>query len=100
VQANEEQSTCMVAPAESSNRSVDEHVREAHEAIRGEHQIAEYVARLEVEEYAMIHAFEPGVLPRLAGLRDECCVGANEERSFEGVIGARTEAVLSGVESG
>jgi hypothetical protein len=90
----------MAAPAQSPDLSIDEHVKRAHVAVRGEHQIAEYVARLEIEECARILASDPGGLPRLATLRDECRVGVGEERSFEGVIRAWTEAVLSGVEGG
>ncbi|HET7271407.1 MAG TPA: hypothetical protein VFI90_10025 [Rubrobacter sp.] len=86
--------------AESADRSVGEHVRRAHDTIRGEHQIAEYVARLKVEECARILASDPHGLPRLAALRDECRVGPGEARSFEGVIRAWTEAVLSGAEGG
>ena len=40
----------MVAPAESSNRSVDEHFREAYETIQEEARIVEHIACLEVEE--------------------------------------------------
>lgn len=94
VQANDERGAVM------EERSVSEHVRRAHETVRGEHQIAEYVARLEVEECARILASDPGSLPRLAALRDECRVGLREERSFEEVIRTWTEAVLSGAEGG
>ena len=51
--------------AESADRSIGEHVRRAHEAIRGEHQLAEYVAGLEIEECARILASDPGGLPAL-----------------------------------
>lgn len=86
--------------ARSADRSIGEHVRRAHEAIRGEHQLSEYVAGLEIEECARILASDPGGLPRLAALRDECRVGAAEKRSFERVIRTWTEAVLSGIEGG
>lgn len=86
--------------AESADRSIGGHVRRAHEAIRGEHQLAEYVAGLEIEECARILASDPDGLPRLAALRDECRVGAAEKRSFERVIRTWTEAVLSGIEGG
>ena len=86
--------------AQSADRSIGEHVRRAHEAIRGEHQLAEYVAGLEIEECARILASDPDGLPRLAALRDECRVGAAEKRSFERVIRTWTEAVLSGIEGG
>jgi hypothetical protein len=75
-------------------------VREAHAAVRGEHQIAEYVAALEIEECARILAADPNELPRLAALRDECRVGRDEARSFERVIRTWTVAVLSGAEGG
>ena len=86
--------------AESADRSIGEHVRRAHEAIRGEHQLSEYVAGLEIEECARILASDPSGLPRLAALRDECRVGAAEKRYFERVIRTWTEAVLSGIEGG
>ncbi|HEX2740166.1 MAG TPA: hypothetical protein VHM69_06940 [Rubrobacter sp.] len=86
--------------AQSADRSIGEHVRRAHEAIRGEHQLAEYVAGLEIEECARILASDPDGLPRLAALRDECRVGSAEKRSFERVIRTWTEAVLSGIEGG
>jgi hypothetical protein len=86
--------------AESADRSLGEHVRRAHEAIRGEHQLAEYVAGLEIEECARILASDSDGLPRLAALRDECRVGSSEERSFERVMRIWTDAVISGVEGG
>ena len=76
------------------------HVREAWATARGEHQIAEYVAGLEIEQCATILASDPGGLPRLAALRDECRVGQGEKRSFEAVIRTWTEEVLSGAEGG
>ena len=75
-------------------------VREAHAKIRGEHQIAEYVAALEIGECARILASDPAGLPRLAALRDECRVGRDEARSFEQVIRTWTLEVLSGAEGG
>ena len=75
-------------------------VREAHAGIWGEHQIAEYVANLEIGECARILASDPEGLPRLAALRDECRVGRDEARSFERVIRTWTAAVLSGAEGG
>lgn len=76
------------------------HVSEAHAAAKGGHQIAEYVAGLEIEECARILASDPSGLTRLAALRDECRVGPGEERSFEEVIRTWTGAVLSGTEGG
>jgi hypothetical protein len=84
----------------TDRREIWRRVQEARTAVRGEHQIAEYVARLEIGECARILASDPDDLPRLAALRDECRVGRNEERSFERVIRTWTEAVLSGAEGG
>jgi hypothetical protein len=72
----------------------------AHATFKGEHQIAEYVARLEIGECARILAAASDGLPLLAARRDECRVGPGEERSFEEVIRTWTEFVLSGVEGG
>jgi hypothetical protein len=79
---------------------VGRHVLEAHAAIKGEHQIAEHVARLGLGECAEILATVPEGLPRLARLRDECRVGPAEIRSFEEVIRTWTACVLSGAEGG
>jgi hypothetical protein len=83
----------------TDRREIWRGVREAH-AARGEHQIAEYVAALEVGECARILAADPEGLPRLAALRDECRVGRDEARPFERVIRTWTAAVLSGAEGG
>lgn len=79
---------------------VGRHVREAHARFKGEHQIAQYVAQLELGECARILGDIPEVLPRLARLRDECRVGSLETRSFEAVIRTWTAHVLSGAEGG
>ena len=84
----------------TDRREIWRGVREAHAGIRGEHQIAEYVAALEIGECARILASDPEGLPRLAALRDECRVGQNEARTFERVIRTWTAAVLSGAEGG
>jgi hypothetical protein len=84
----------------TDGREVWRRVREAHAALRGEHQIAEYVAALEIGECARILASDPEGLPRLAALRDECRVERNEARSFEEVIRTWTVEVLSGAEGG
>ena len=84
----------------TDRREIWRGVREAHAAARGEHQIAEYVAALEVGECARILAADPEGLPRLAALRDECRVGRDEARPFERVIRTWTAAVLSGAEGG
>ena len=76
------------------------HVRKAQETVRGENQLAEYVARLEITECARILASSPIELPPIAALRDECRVGPDEKRSFEEVIKAWTLEVLSGMEGG
>jgi len=75
-------------------------VGDAHADVRGEHQIAEYVAAMEIGECARILASDPDGLPRLAAIRDECRVGRDEARSFERMIRAWTAAVLSGAEGG
>lgn len=76
------------------------HIFRAHESVKGEHQLAEYVARLDIGECAGILAADPEGLPLLAALRAECRVGPDEERSFEEVIRTRAEYTLSGVEGG
>ncbi len=83
---------------EEGEGAIGRHVRMAYATFRGEHQIAEYVAQLEIEECARILAAAPDGLPPLAARRDECRVGPDEERSFEEVIRTWTEFVLSGVE--
>ena len=70
----------------------------AQTTLRGEHQIEEYVSRLEIGECASILAASPGLLPLLAARRDECRVGPDEKRSFEEVIKAWTLVVLSTLE--
>ena len=84
----------------ADRREIWRGVREAHAAVHGEHQIAEYVAALEIGECARILASDPEGLPQLAALRNECRVGRNEERSFEAVIRTWTVEVLSGAEGG
>lgn len=79
---------------------VGRHVREAHARFRGEHQIAQYVAWLDLRECARILSDAPDGLSRLARLRDECRVGSRETRSFEAVIRTWTAHVLSGAEGG
>ena len=79
---------------------VGHHVLRAHATAKGEHQIAEYVARLGLDECAKILAASPRSLPSLVALRDECRVGPDERRSFEEIIRTWTVLVLSGVEGG
>ena len=76
------------------------HLREAHEGARGEEQLADYVARLDLGECARILEASPTTLASLAALRDECRVEAGEKRSFEEVIRVWTLHVLSGLEGG
>ena len=84
----------------TDQRLVWQHIRKAQETIKGENQLAEYVARLEIAECARILAASPIKLPSLAALRDECRVGPAETRSFEEVIRVWTLEVLSGLEGG
>ena len=76
------------------------HLREAHEGFRGEEQLAEYVARLDLGECARILEASPTNLASLAALREECRVEAGERRSFVQVIRTWTLHVLSGLEGG
>lgn len=85
---------------EADERTIGRHVRMAHATVKGEHQISQYVARLEIEECARILAAAPQGLPLLTVRRDECRVGPGEKRSFEEVIRTWTEFVLSGQEGG
>ena len=85
---------------ELTEHTIGRHVRRAHTTIKGEHQIAEYVAQLDIEECARILVESPVRLPLLAARRDECRVGPDKRRSFEEVIRTWTEFVLSGVEGG
>jgi hypothetical protein len=84
----------------SEERLIGDHIRRAHQVVRGEHQLAEYVTRLEIGECAKILQESPVHLSELAALRDECRVGRDERRSFEEVIRVWTVAVLSGAEGG
>ena len=76
------------------------HLREAHERARGEVQLADYVASLDLTECARVLEASPTSLASLAALRDECRVEADEKRSFEEVIRTWTLHVLSGLEAG
>jgi len=90
----------MTIVEESDERTIGGHVRTAHATIKGAHQLAEYVARLDIEEYAKILVESPVGLPLMAAHRDECRVGPDERWSFEEVIRTWTELLLSGVEGG
>ena len=85
---------------ETGERLIRRHLQEAHEHVRGERQLAEYVARLDIGECARILAESPVGLPTLAALRDECRVRRDERRGFEAVIRTWTLQVLSGAEGG
>ena len=79
---------------------IGRHLREAHESFRGERQLADYVAQLDLTECARILEASPTSLASLAALREECRVEADERRSFEQVIRTWTRHVLSGLEGG
>ena len=79
---------------------IGRHLTLAHESSRGERQLAEYVARLDLAECARILEASPTSLSSLAALRDECRVEAGERRSFVQVIRTWTLHVLSGLEGG
>ncbi len=87
-------------PKKSDGRFLWRHISRARKPIKGENQLAEYVAWLEIAECARILEASPIELPSLAALRDQCRVGPEEERSFEEVIQAWTLEVLSGLEGG
>jgi hypothetical protein len=79
---------------------IGRHLGEAHERFRGERQLADYVAQLDLGECARILEASPTSLASLAALREECRVEAGERRSFEEVIRTWTLHVLSGLEGG
>ena len=79
---------------------IERHLRRAHEISRGEGQLAEYVARLDLAECARILEASPTSLASLAALREECRVEVGERRSFAQVIRTWTRHVLSGLEGG
>lgn len=82
-------------------RLIWQHITKAQTIIKGENQLAQYVAQLELTECARIlAATSQEGLPFLAARRDECQVGPDEKRSFEKMIKAWTLEVLSGVEGG
>jgi hypothetical protein len=83
---------------ENGERRVRYHVLAAHATVQGEHQLAEYVAKLELSECARVLAASPIPLSILAARDPASRVGEDEDRDFEGVIRAWTLRVLSGVE--
>ena len=84
----------------AGERLIARHIREAHERGRGEIQLADYVASVDLAECARVLEASPTSLASLAALRDECRVEADEKRSFEEVIRVWTLHVLSGLEGG
>lgn len=74
------------------------HVLAAHAMIKGEHQLAEYVARLDLGECARILAASPVPLSVLAVRDPAARVGGDKDRGFEGVIRAWALRILSGIE--
>ena len=83
---------------ENGERRLRYHLLAAYTFVKGEHQLAEYVARLDLGECARILAASPMPLSTLAARDPASRVGAHEERGFEEVIRAWTLRVLSGVE--
>ncbi len=75
------------------------HVPAAHAMIKGEHQLAEYAAMLDLDECARILAASPIPLSALVARDPASRVSSQEDRGgFEEVIRAWTLRVLSGVE--
>lgn len=87
-----------VADGSDSERSAWGHLQRARREFRGEHQLAEYVARLTPAELAEILASTPHRLPHLAANHAECRVEATEERGFVEVMRAWALYTLSGLE--
>ncbi len=79
---------------------IGQHITEAHKRFGGEHQLADYVAWLDLAECARILEASPTTLATLAALREECRVGVGERRTFAQVIRTWTLHVLSGLEGG
>lgn len=76
------------------------HIKKAHETIKGEHQLAQYVARMSLGECAEVLSVSDIGLASLAARHPECRVPRDEKRSFEEVIRTWTLYVLSGSEGG
>lgn len=89
-----------MADGSDSERVAWKHLQRARTEFRGEHQLAEYVARLNPEELAEILASSPRKLSRLAANHPECRVQAGEEREFVEVMRVWTLYTLSGLEGG
>jgi hypothetical protein len=84
---------------EADVRFVGTHIQKAH-AVRGEHQITEYVASLSLEDCVKILDASPVSLPSLAAHSELCRVEAEERRGFDAVIREWTVHVLSCLEGG
>ena len=89
-----------MAGGSEGERVVWKHVQRARSEFSGEHQLAEYVARLSPEELSEILASSPHRLPRLAASHAECRVEAEEERGFVEVMRDWALYTLSGLEGG
>jgi hypothetical protein len=76
------------------------HVRKAQETIKGENQLAEYVARLDPARCAEILLAGSALLPSMARHSDECRIAETEQRGFEEVIRTWTLHILSRIEGG
>ena len=81
-------------------RLIWRHIRKARETIKGENQLAEYVARLKLSDCAEILSAGSALLPSFARDHEECRVEEDEERGFEEVIRTWTLHVLSRLEGG
>jgi hypothetical protein len=84
---------------EADMNFVGTHIRQAH-AVRGEHQITEYVASLEPEDCVKILKASPVSLSSLAARSESCRVEIGERRNFDQVIREWTVHVLSCLEGG
>lgn len=79
---------------------IGSHIEKAHKTIRGEHQLAEYVTRMSLDECVQVLTASEIRLSSLAANHPQCRVGQREDRSFEDVIRVWTLYVLSGAEGG
>lgn len=79
---------------------IGSHLKKAHRTIRGEHQLAQYVARMGLSECVEVLSVSDIGLASLAARHPECRVPQDEKRSFEDVIRTWTLYVLSGAEGG
>lgn len=89
-----------MADNRDSERVAWKHIQRARTELRGEHQLAEYVARLTSGELAEILDSTPSKLSRLTANHPECRVQAGEEREFVEVMRVWTLYTLSELEGG